>query len=88
MHDHYVEEIAPVVEMEWQKKKDTGEVDPKKSPKANFMAQVAREMFLKLPKERQEKISAKAKKEAATKKAEYEKALKDAPSKNPRDRQR
>jgi hypothetical protein len=58
-----------------------------KEPNAPFRAQVTWDLFAQLPGSDREEYSARAKAEAATARAAYNKALNETPGKSPADRQ-
>ncbi|KAJ7044912.1 hypothetical protein C8F04DRAFT_1250155 [Mycena alexandri] len=87
MHESYSTLIAPTVAEKWARERETN-LGASKQPKAGFRAQVARELFAALEPEEQTAIAARAKEEAATKKAAYQKAMKDRASTAPADRQK
>ncbi|KAJ7784200.1 hypothetical protein B0H16DRAFT_1446458 [Mycena metata] len=90
MHESYTEQIAPVVADQWAAKRadDPGNPDFTKAPKAGFRAQVARELFGDLSAAEQQAIAARAKEAAASKRSEYQTAMKARPSQAPADRQK
>jgi hypothetical protein len=90
MRESYLDKIAPIVADKWQKEREqNGELSERtKEPKAGFRAQVARDVFTALPKDEQNAIAARAKKEAAEAKAAYMQALKNPLSKSPEDCQK
>ncbi|KAJ7051045.1 hypothetical protein C8F01DRAFT_1342962 [Mycena amicta] len=85
MHERYAEDIAEAVKGRWLAKHD-GEA-PTTAPSPGFQATVARALFKELPVDVQEDYKARAKKEAAEKRAEYKTMLKNWPGKTPHDRQ-
>ncbi|KAJ7901385.1 hypothetical protein B0H13DRAFT_1883061 [Mycena leptocephala] len=64
------------------------EPGPHQRAKGRFRAQIAREVFAGLEEDERREIGARAKEEATEKKAAYQKALKNPPSKQPNDRQK
>ncbi|KAJ7041766.1 hypothetical protein C8F04DRAFT_1252688 [Mycena alexandri] len=88
MHESYSTIIAPTVTAKWADKQESNPGGGSKQPKAGFRAQVARDLFSALPAEEQATIGARAKEEAATRKAAYHKAMKDPASTAPEDRQK
>ncbi|KAJ7830849.1 hypothetical protein B0H13DRAFT_2371782 [Mycena leptocephala] len=89
MHEAYTEKVAPVVAEKWAELlEEDPNPDRTKEPKARFRAQIAREVFAGLEEDERREIGARAKEEATEKKAAYQKALKNPPSKQPNDRQK
>ncbi|KAJ7751468.1 hypothetical protein B0H14DRAFT_3513252 [Mycena olivaceomarginata] len=90
MHERYEEDVAPAVMARWALEKDeraaAGEAN--KTPKADFRAAVARDIFAALPTETQKEFGAKAKKSAEEARTAYKKRLTDPPSQAPGDRQK
>lgn len=79
-----LKEVRRVVGERWETAKCDGEtVQTKKYPPTSFRSQVARDMFADLTQERREEYGDRAKAEAAAARAEYEKAMKNPPSKKP-----
>jgi hypothetical protein len=89
MHECYADRIDPIVKQRWAETQGAGASVPvAKEPNTPFCAQIAREVFAALPEDKQKVYSARAKAEAATARAVFEKALKDPSSKAPADRQK
>ncbi|KAJ7473863.1 hypothetical protein B0H11DRAFT_2429784 [Mycena galericulata] len=90
MHEKFDTDIAPVVAEEWAAtsvNKD-GSLKTKKDADGPFRAKVARDLFAKLPESERQGYAARAKEEAAERRAEFEAAMKDPPSKSPEARQK
>ncbi|KAJ7468411.1 hypothetical protein B0H11DRAFT_2305430 [Mycena galericulata] len=89
MRESYTEKIAPEVKEEWEKfLRENPDIDPKQKPKGGFRAQVARDVFKKLPASEQLALGKRATDEAKEKRAAYVKFLKDPASTLPADRQK
>jgi hypothetical protein len=90
MRESYTTDIAPVVAERWRSDRPMNKDGSAntKQPNAPFRAQIARELFAQLPDEEQEAIRGRASGEAREAKIAYEKAMKQGPSKRPKDRQK
>ncbi|KAJ7168430.1 hypothetical protein C8R46DRAFT_1217834 [Mycena filopes] len=89
MHEVYATEIAPIVAERWAQQSSEGSnLQNDASPKADFRAAVARELFLELPEAERAGYQARAKEEAAAARKKFEEKMNAAPSRAPADRQR
>lgn len=89
MREAYSTDIAPEVAKRWAEKVGDGSsVQTKKDPSGNFRASVARDLFSKLPLDEQAGYGERAKTEASAAREAYDTALKSAPSRAPKDRQK
>ncbi|KAJ7144888.1 hypothetical protein C8R43DRAFT_1130311 [Mycena crocata] len=90
MAKSYAEKIAPVVAERWAEAHENNDAETvgRKEPKAGYRASIARKLYAALPADEKETIAGRAKVEAASAKAAYEKALKDPPPNTPAERQR
>ncbi|KAJ7469883.1 hypothetical protein B0H11DRAFT_1731310 [Mycena galericulata] len=89
MKDEYDQAIAPEVASRWATAQSKGSsVQTVKEPDAAFRAAVARDLFAKLPKDRQQHFAQRAKTLAAQDKALYEKTMKNPPDQSPEAKQR
>jgi hypothetical protein len=84
MHESYATDISPVVAERWK----TRSINPDGSanasaPGAPFRCAIAWELFLALPDEEQSAIRERAVEEACQVKLNYEKGMKEGPSKSP-----
>ncbi|KAJ7079329.1 hypothetical protein C8R43DRAFT_1143284 [Mycena crocata] len=87
MREDFAEKIEPVVEERWAESSSAGSSVPvDKEPNAPFRAKVARDLFAELSEEEQEGYRGRAKDEAASARAAYDRALKEPPSKTPQAR--
>ncbi|KAJ7917019.1 hypothetical protein B0H13DRAFT_1870706 [Mycena leptocephala] len=88
MHEAFTEQIAPVVAERWAAEVSNGSsVQTKKDPDGPFRAKIAREVFAALSDADREMYATRAKEEAAEARKEYDKAMKDAPSRSPQAKQ-
>ncbi|KAJ7682270.1 hypothetical protein DFH06DRAFT_1388772 [Mycena polygramma] len=91
MVESYEAEIAPVVDARWKStflEDDGVTLKTKKNHNTAFRAKIAREMYDKLSKERQDGIKRRLKEAAQQAKDEYTRTMKSGPSKAPEGRQR
>jgi hypothetical protein len=90
MREAYKTSIASVVAERWAagSQARTEAQDTAKEPRAAFRAEVARDLFKALPRDKQKSYGDAAKKEALDAKAAYLKALKDGPPQDAESRQR
>lgn len=84
MREPYATDIAPVVTEHWMAKSIKGDGSANTAtPGAPFRCAVAQELFSALPEDEQAVIWGRAVEEARRAKAEYEKGMKEGPSKTP-----
>ncbi|KAJ6477904.1 hypothetical protein C8R47DRAFT_1219805 [Mycena vitilis] len=89
MHEEYESKVAPLVATRWAEETGSGSnVQTKKNPDASFRSKIAREVFGNLSDTEREGYKARAKEAAADARAEYDKALVEAPCQSPEAKQR
>ncbi|KAF7311272.1 hypothetical protein MKEN_01028800 [Mycena kentingensis (nom. inval.)] len=87
MAERYASDIAPIVDMRWSAAQAADVTLAGRRPRAGFRAAVARELFNALSEAERKAYGQRAAAKAKSDKAEYDEALKRAPSSSPEDRQ-
>lgn len=86
-HENYQSWLKEEATSRWETEQRSGRVPANKAMTSAFRASVTREHFNALDIEERTVLGERAKEEAAKAKVEYEKALKNPPSKSPESRQ-
>jgi hypothetical protein len=89
MREVYQTDIGPVVAERWAAQAAAGSnVQTAKEPTGAFRAEIARELFAKLPEDQRDGYQQRAKQEAGDARKTYEGQMKNPPSRSPEDRQK
>jgi hypothetical protein len=88
MHEAYAEKVAPILAERWAEQHGEGsDLRTSKEPTATFWAQISREVFAAMSQADRDGYGARAKAEAASARAAYDKLLKQVPSQTPEAKQ-